>query len=61
MILSGFVENHYDALSHAEQNLFARLLESADPQLANWLCHGVKPTDRGMAAIVERILSTHHA
>ncbi len=61
LILSAFVDEHYRALNGAERRLFAQLLEHADPQLADWLCHGVPPTDHGMATIVERILSAHHA
>lgn len=57
LILSAFMNRHLHLLSEAERQLFERLLETADPQLASWLCHGAKPADRGMSAIVERILS----
>lgn len=61
LILSAFVDHHYGGLDEAERRLFDQLLESTDPQLADWLCHGAKPTDQGMAVIVKRILSAHHA
>ena len=61
LILSTFVDYHYHGLNETERRLFDQLLESADPQLADWLCHGHQPADQGMAVIVERILSTHRA
>ncbi len=57
LILSTFVHDHYDHLNESEQQLFALLLESPDPQLAGWLHHGVQPTNQGMETIVKRILS----
>ena len=57
MILSAFLNHHYERLSADEQRLFQELLECADPQLADWLCRDAKPTDQGMATIVARILS----
>ena len=61
LILSGFVEHHYDNLNASERQLFDQLLECTDPQLADWLCHAATPTDQGMATIVNYILSTHRA
>ena len=59
LILSEFVDRHYGGLNETEQQLFDGLLERTDPQLTDWLCHDIAPTDHGMATIVQRILSTH--
>lgn len=61
LILAGFMDTHYARLSAAEQRLFEKLLACADPQLTAWLCHGAPPAEQGMATIVQRILSAHHA
>ncbi|MGI9311082.1 MAG: succinate dehydrogenase assembly factor 2 [bacterium] len=57
LILSAFATRHYPRLTAVEQRRFARLLDCADPQLADWLCGGATPDDPEMASIVERILS----
>ena len=61
LILTAFVDAHYDGLSEAERRRFERLLESADPQLTDWLCHDAQPADKEIASIVKRILATHRA
>ncbi|HLQ26399.1 MAG TPA: succinate dehydrogenase assembly factor 2 [Acidiferrobacterales bacterium] len=40
LILNDFLERHYAALSEAEQNAFARLLQLPDPTLLQWLTRG---------------------
>ena len=59
LILSAFVAAHYDSLTAAERRRFDRLLDCADPQLADWLCHGVTPPDHETAVLVERIRAAH--
>ena len=59
MILSRFLNDHFDQLNDRQQVLFEQLLEIADPQLADWFNNKEKPNDQGMAEIVETILSTH--
>jgi len=59
LILSAFVDAHYDALTAAERIHFDRLLDCADPQLADYLCHGATPPAHETAALVERIRAAH--
>jgi len=59
LLLSAFVDGHYHALNDAERRQFDRLLESADPQLCDWLCHNTQPTDPEIAALVKRIRAAH--
>jgi len=61
LMLAAFVDAEYDELSAAERGAFERLLQCADPQLADWLCHGATPTSHELAAIVERIRAAHRA
>lgn len=58
LILTKFLSTKYPQLSDNEKQLFLSLLEQPDPQLADWLCHRIVPTEQGMAHIVQRILST---
>ena len=57
-ILLDFVDRAYGELSPQQRELFAKLLDTEDPLLNEWLCLGVQPADHGMAEIVERILSS---
>ena len=61
VLLSTFVDAHYHRLDAADRGRFDRLLDSADPQLTDWLCHRAPPEDPGIANIVERILAAHRA
>jgi len=61
LILAAFVDARYDELTAAERGAFERLLQCADPQLADWLCHGATPTSHELAALVERIRAAHRA
>ncbi len=55
LILSAFVNEQYHGLSETERRRFDCLLDSPDPQLADWLCHGAQPADPELAALVQRI------
>lgn len=55
LLLEGFLEHRYDALSPAGQSSFGRLLDSPNEDLMSWLVGGGRPQDEQLAEIVEQI------
>lgn len=45
VIVSSFFKNHYDDLSHSEQDQFKQLILLEDPDLAKVLLYSASPTD----------------
>lgn len=59
LILSRFLEREYSTLIEPEQHSFARLLDSADPDLYNWLlARQAVPTE--FAPWIERLQAYRH-
>lgn len=61
VILGGFLEHGYEALTEQQKVLFDQLLEEQDPTLFSWFLTREKPEDQQMAALVQFILDTHQA
>lgn len=57
IILEKFIDHHYFDLSQRERQLFADLLETADPVLYAWFLGAEQPKDAGLLAIVNKIRS----
>ncbi len=58
LILLPFFEAHYQQMPPAQQVLFKRLLNEADPDLYNWLMGYGQPEDPELQAIVDVIRAT---
>jgi antitoxin CptB len=55
LLLEGFLEHRYEALSSADRDGFARLLDCPNEKLMDWLMEGGSPEDRRLAEIVQQI------
>ena len=55
VLLTSYLDAHYEASSEADKASFRRLLELSDPELARYLLSGDAPDDQGLASIIERI------
>jgi len=52
LMLSPFVENHYDHLSEEDKKLFQQLLEEQDQDMFNWFIHRQEPDSGALQKIV---------
>jgi succinate dehydrogenase flavin-adding protein (antitoxin of CptAB toxin-antitoxin module) len=57
LLLRDFLDNGYQALDAAGQQLFDRLLDYPDAVLLEWLMGRIRPTDKDVAQLVDRIRS----
>lgn len=55
LILSGFLERRYEALSDADRSAFEQLLECEDDRLQSWLLTPDRPDHEPLRRIVELI------
>jgi antitoxin CptB len=55
LLLEGFLEQRYEALSAADRDGFERLLECPNEDLMDWLMEGRSPEDEQLAGIVRQI------
>ncbi|HHH38741.1 MAG TPA: succinate dehydrogenase assembly factor 2 [Sedimenticola sp.] len=55
LILEGFLDRGYDALTPAQQRAFARMLQFEDPLLLDWFMGYAVPADGEIGGLVERI------
>jgi antitoxin CptB len=55
LLLDGFLENRYEALSPDERDSFERLLDCRNEDLLNWLVEGATPQDQPLLQIIEQI------
>lgn len=55
LLLEGFLEHRYQALSPADRDSFARLLDCPNEDLMDWLMEGGSPQDEQLAEIVRQI------
>jgi antitoxin CptB len=55
LLLRGWLDSSYDAASEAQRECFAALLELPDPLLASHLAGFSRPSDPGLAALVDAI------
>ena len=56
LLLSPFLDHHFDALEDEDKQRYERLLEEQDPDLFQWLMNGVKPDDADLKRIVDIII-----
>lgn len=63
LLLEGFLEYRYQALSSIDRDSFARLLDCPNEDLMDWLMEGGSPQDEKLAGIVALIRdgATPHA
>lgn len=57
LLLSPFLENHYDDLDATDQALFQELLEEQDQDMFNWFILRQRPENLGLQKIVDTIRS----
>ena len=61
LVLSPFLENHYDHITPEEQALFQNLLEEQDQDMFNWFIHRHVPEDANIKKIVDLVRSKNSA
>ena len=59
LLLENFVHKHYPALSDADKQVFAALLEESDPDLMNWLMGRSEPSNAAYRPLLIQIKSFH--
>lgn len=57
LVLSPFVENHYDQLVEEDKLLFQQLLEEQDQDMFNWFIHRQEPGSASLQKIVTIVRS----
>ena len=55
LLLEGFLDQGYDALSDEQKTLFVRVLNTEDQLLLDWLMGYVVPSDAQIRQMVERM------
>lgn len=55
VLLTRYLDAHYESSGEADKAVFRGLLELSDPELARYLLRGDAPDDQGLASIIERI------
>lgn len=58
ILLGRFLDRGYHDLSSEERVIFAQLLDEQDDRLQAWFLGVERPADKGVAALVDRILRT---
>jgi antitoxin CptB len=58
VMLERFLADGYSELDEGERAVFARLLNSMDPELFGWLSGNALPDDEQLAAVVRRVRRT---
>jgi antitoxin CptB len=56
MLLGGWFDRRWPEADPDRRRAFQWLLEQPDPDLADWLIGGARPTDKGHAALVDDIV-----
>ncbi len=54
-LLLGFLESHGGGLDQTQRVRFATLLAATDPELCDWLLHGVAPADPALTDVIQDI------
>ena len=55
LLLSPFLENHFDDLDDENKELFVQLLEEQDQDMFNWFIHRMEPEEAHLKKIVDLI------
>lgn len=56
VLLTRWLERGWPAADADRRRTFERLLEQPDPDLADWLIHGIRPAEASLAALVDDIV-----
>jgi antitoxin CptB len=59
VLLSRWIEEGWPGAGKERRLAFEWLLEQPDPDLADWLLGGTRPTEDGRAALIDDILRRH--
>ncbi|MBF8269043.1 MAG: hypothetical protein HW386_752 [Gammaproteobacteria bacterium] len=59
LLLENFVHKQYPALSDADKQVFAALLEESDPDLLCWLMGRSEPDNTAYRPLLAQIKSSH--
>ena len=59
VLLSRWIEEGWPAAGEESRIAFEWLLEQPDPDLADWLLGGARPSEAGRAALIDDILRRH--
>ena len=57
LLLESFLHQHYPALSDADKQVFANLLEESDPDLLNWVMGRSEPENTAYRPLLAQIRS----
>ncbi len=57
LLLRGFLDSGYQTLKAADQELFDRILDYPDAVLLEWLMGRIRPTDKDVARLIDKIRS----
>ena len=55
VLMSGWLDQHYESASAGQQAAFRELLEQPDPLLLAWLTGREKPTEAALGRLVDAI------
>lgn len=58
-LLGRFLEQEYDKLDAAQQALFERFLDEADPDIYSWVLGYASPDNPGYQFLVSRLQNIH--
>jgi len=58
VVLERWLASHYATADAARREAFGRLLDAPDPQLLAWLFGRERPTDPGVAGIIDDLLAS---
>ena len=59
VLLSRWIEEGWPGAGQERRLAFEWLLEQPDPDLADWLLGGARPSEAGRAALIDDILRRH--
>ncbi len=57
LLLRDFLDSGYQTLEAADQQLFDRILDYPDAVLLEWLMGRIRPTDKDVARLIDKIRS----
>jgi antitoxin CptB len=60
LLLVRWFDLRWSTADARRQQAFQRLLEEADPQIADWLFGGSRPADTELAGLVDDIIRSRH-
>jgi antitoxin CptB len=58
LLLRGFLDSGYGALEEPDRRCFDRILDYPDAVLLEWLMGRIRPADKDVARLIEKIRSS---